>query len=334
MNLQLAWPWLLLALPLPLLAWKLLPPAPRNPGFLRGPLFSYSSDVSVAAEPRPRWRLWLAIPIWILLVLACCRPQWVGDPIQLPVSGRDLMLAVDLSGSMKMEDMEIAGRQLDRLSAVKSVAGDFIARREGDRLGLILFGDRAYLQTPLTFDRQTVKTLLDEAVHGLAGEKTAMGDAIALAVKRLRESHENNRVLILLTDGANTAGSIQPLKAASLAAQEGIRIYTVGVGADPQVVEGFFGQRMLAGGDLDEKTLEAIAKETGGRYFRARDTSDLQNIYRLLDQIEPTAEEAESFRPVDEWYWAPLALALMLSFALMATHLRLRWKKTAEAVNA
>lgn len=327
MSFQLAWPWLWLALPMPILVWFLFPAAPSNPGFLRGPMFQFSQKAQAAQPPKSRWRLWLAIPAWVLLVFACSRPQWVGEPIQLPVSGRDLMLAVDLSGSMKMEDMVLSGRPVDRLVAVKSVAGDFIQRRQGDRLGLILFGNKAYLQTPLTFDRQTVRTLLNEAVHGLAGEKTAIGDAIGLTVKRLRDSHEKNRVMILLTDGANTAGSIDPLKAAALAAQENIRVYTVGVGADPQAVRGFFGQQMMVGGDLDEKTLVAIAEKTGGRYFRARNTEDLDNIYRLLDKIEPTAEEAESYRPVDEWYWLPLLLMSTLVAALMLSQSGLLLRK-------
>jgi Ca-activated chloride channel family protein len=195
---------------------------------------------------------------------------------------------------------------------VKLVAGEFVEKREGDRLGLILFGDQAYLQTPLTFDRRTLHILLDEAAIGLAGKATAIGDAIGLAVKRLRGQPERNRVLILLTDGANTAGSVDPLKAADLAANEGVRIYTIGVGADDMMPGPL---RLLSSGksQLDEASLQAIAQKTDGRYFRARDTHSLQQIYALLDEIEPVSEDEQSYRPVEELYTWPLALALLFS---------------------
>ena len=183
----------------------------------------------------------LAATAWCLLVLASCRPQWLGDPVEQAVSGRDLMLAVDLSGSMEEQDFIVNGKPVDRLTATKQVAGEFIKRRTGDRIGLILFGTRAYLQTPLTFDRQTVLTLLYESALGLAGENTAIGDAIGLAVKRLRKQSTESRVLILLTDGANTAGEVSPLKAADLAADENLKIYTIGIGADEMIVRSFFG---------------------------------------------------------------------------------------------
>ena len=187
---------------------------------------------------------------------------------------------------------------------VKQVAGDFIERRAGDRVGLILFGRRAYLQTPLTFDRQTTRALLEESAIGLAGKETAIGDAIGLAVKRLREEPEQNRVLVLLTDGANTAGAVEPLKAADLAAAEGLKIYTIGVGADEMMVRSLFGSRRInPSADLDERALTAIADKTGGRYFRARDTRSLMQIYGILDELEPAAEEEDVLRPPAELYW-------------------------------
>lgn len=227
------------------------------------------------------------------------------------------MLAVDLSGSMEADDMIIGDRQLTRLSAVKVVAGEFIERRVGDRLGLILFGDRAYLQAPLTLDRMTVKTLLQESVIGLAGKKTAIGDAIGLAVKRLRDEPAENRVLILLTDGSNTAGSIDPLKAADLAAQEKIRVYTIGVGADSRVVRDLFGISRMAGAEIDEDTLRAIAEKTGGRYYRATDIESLLQIYSRLDEVEPIVEDARVYRPVYELYYWPLSMALLISLLLV-----------------
>jgi Ca-activated chloride channel family protein len=252
----------------------------------------------------------------LLLVLAAARPQWVGETLHLPVSGRSLMLAVDISGSMQTEDMLIDDRQVMRLAAVKHVAADFIGQRTGDQLGLILFGDQAYLQVPLTFDRHTVGTLLDEAAIGLAGKSTAIGDAIGLAIKRLREQPQQNRVLILLTDGANTAGSVEPLKAADLAASEAVRIYTIGIGADSMLVRTPFGTRRVASSDLDEDTLQAIADKTGGRYYRARDTESLQDIYALLDAMEPVSEDEQSYRPIDELYTWPLGGAFLISLLL------------------
>ncbi|MGB5453073.1 MAG: VWA domain-containing protein [Sedimenticolaceae bacterium] len=323
MGFEFAWPWMFAALFLPLLTAGLLPRARTTPeATLRFPFLAVLQQGTGSPVPRrSRLRLILAALTWLLLVVAASRPQWIGETISLPVTGRSLMLAVDISGSMETEDMVINGRPVMRLSAVKMVAGEFVEKREGDRLGLILFGDQAYLQTPLTFDRRTLHILLNEAAIGLAGKSTAIGDAIGLAVKRLRGQPEKNRVLILLTDGANTSGSVDPLKAADLAASEGVRIYTIGVGAD-DMMPGPFRMLLGAGRELDEASLQAIAQKTGGRYFRARDTRSLQQIYALLDEIEPVSEDEQSYRPVEELYAWPLALALLLSLltALAGAH--------------
>jgi Ca-activated chloride channel family protein len=269
------------------------------------------------------WRFWVAIMAWLLLVLAAARPERIGDELDVPVTGRNLMLAVDLSGSMDAKDFELGTRRVDRLTATKAVAGDFIGRREGDRIGLILFGERAYLQVPLTLDRETVNTLLMEAFIGLAGEKTAIGDAITLAVKRIHDQGGagGEQVLILLTDGANTAGEIDPLKAAELAQQIGLRIYTIGIGAEQMVVSSITGgmRRVNPSADLDEATLTQIAALTGGQYFRAKDTAGLQEIYQLLDEMEPVAEPEAGYRPVKSLYFWPLggAFALALFLALV-----------------
>lgn len=318
MDIEFTLPWIFLTLPLPLLVMWLMPRASSSqPTTIRVPFYAQiqSQQLQQASNPS-RLKLLIAILIWFLLVSSAARPQSIDEPIQLPVLGRNLMLAVDLSGSMEAEDMIIGNRQLTRLSAVKVVAGEFIDRRVGDRLGLILFGDRAYLQAPLTLDRKTVKTLLQESVIGLAGKKTAIGDAIGLAVKRLRNEPEQNRVLILLTDGSNTAGSIDPLKAADLAAQEKIRIYTIGVGAESRMVRGVFGLSRTVSSDIDEETLQAISDKTGGRYYRARDVQSLMQIYSLLDEVEPVAEDAETYRPINELYYWPLSAALLLSLLL------------------
>ncbi|MEA1890758.1 MAG: VWA domain-containing protein [Pseudomonadota bacterium] len=325
MDINFSLPWIFLLLPLPLLIRLLLPKADElQISTIRVPFYAaMHSQLQHEAGPASRIRLIIAVVIWLLLLVSAARPQSVGDAIQLPVQGRNLMLAVDLSGSMEADDMVIGNRQVSRLAAVKAVAGEFIDRRVGDRLGLILFGDRAYLQTPLTLDRKTVKTLLQESAIGLAGKKTAIGDAIGLAVKRLRNEPEQNRVLILLTDGSNTAGTIEPLKAADLAAQEKIRIYTIGVGADSRMVRDLFGRQQAVSADIDEETLQAISDKTGGSYYRARDVESLLQIYSLLDEVEPIADDVEVYRPVNELYFWPLSIAMVLSILLALSKLSL-----------
>ena len=325
---SLAWPWMLLALPLPFLVRYLMPAVvgTQDAG-LKVPSFKSFAVLKDRSEVEQllNWRFWLSMIAWVLLVLAASKPERIGDELDVPVSGRNLMLAVDLSGSMDAKDFEIGSRRVDRLTATKAVASDFIGRREGDRIGLILFGERAYLQVPLTLDRETVKTLLLEAFIGLAGEKTAIGDAITLAVKRIHDQGEDaqEQVLILLTDGANTAGEIDPLKAAGLAQQIGLRIYTIGIGAEQMVVSSITGgmRRVNPSADLDETTLTQIATMTGGRYFRAKDTAGLQEIYRLLDEMEPVVEPEAGFRPVKSLYFWPLAGAFVLAVFLAAMNL-------------
>jgi Ca-activated chloride channel family protein len=313
-NIELAWPWMLAALPLPLLAMMLPAAVHRPPPLLRFPFFSALRATMATNRPRRSGaRLGLASLTWLMLVLAAARPQMIGETVRLPVTSRSIMLAVDLSGSMQTPDMRSGDEAVSRLTAVKAVAAEFIKKRAGDRLGLILFGDEAYLQVPLTLDRNTVRTLLNEAQIGLAGQQTAIGDAIGLAIKRLRDEPVQDRVLILLTDGANNAGTIDPLKAADLAAAEHVRIYTIGVGADEMVVRGPFGMPQVVHGDLDEESLNAIAEKTGGRYFRAADVASLAQIYAMLDKIEPVSKDAQSWRPVEELYAWPLGAALLLS---------------------
>ncbi len=316
---SLAWPWALVALPLPLIFRYLLPEAKGlSEAGLRVPnidSFATLKDRS-GTEQLLNWRFWIAALAWMLLVLAAARPERIGEELDVPVAGRNLMLAVDLSGSMDQKDFELVGRRVDRLTATKAVASDFIERREGDRIGLILFGERAYLQVPLTLDRETVNILLMEAFIGLAGEKTAIGDAITLAVRRVHEQKkdEGEQVLVLLTDGANTAGEVQPLKAAQLAQQVGLRIYTIGIGAEQLEVSSLIGgrRRINPSADLDEATLTQIAQLTGGRYFRATDTASLQDIYKLVDELEPVVEPESGFRPVKSYYYYPLGLAVLL----------------------
>ena len=262
--------------------------------------------------------LWLA---WILLIAAVARPQWVGEMVSLPTTGRDLMLAIDISGSMATEDMQVNNEYVDRLSVVKAVISQFLDARKGDRVGLVLFGTNAYVQAPLTFDLKSVKKLMIEAPVGIAGGKTAIGDAIGLTVKRLRERQNEEKVVILLTDGANNVGEIPPIKAAELASVDGIKIYTIGVGAEEMRVPSLFGS--LAGrttnpsADLDEETLSKIAEATQGRYFRAKDTNTLAQIYELIDKLEPIEQEPETYRPFQVLYYWPLGISLCLFLSLL-----------------
>ena len=314
---EFVWFWFFLLLPLPFLIQRIFPPNREADGaVLRVPfadeLFALSGPGGeIDRKSPPSWPMLLA---WALLVTAAARPVWQGEPLEQAVSGRDLMLAVDLSGSMEISDFVLRGRKVDRLTATKSVAGQFIERRVGDRLGLILFGEKAYLQAPLTFDRQTVRTLLDESVIGLAGDKTAIGDAIGLSVKRLQDNPKDQRVLILLSDGANTAGTIAPLQAADLAAREGLKVYTIGIGADEMVVRDLLGSHKVnPSQDLDEPTMRGIADKTGGRYFRAKDVQELEEIYRLLDALEPVERDKRYYRPKIELFPWPLGFSMGLA---------------------
>ena len=324
---SLVWPWLLVLGPLPWLIRRWSPPAPaqataalRVPHFRDMVQFQSVRSVDNLQRSSSIW-FWFSLVLWLLLVVAAARPQWIGEPVGLPTSGRDLMLAVDISGSMAIPDFSINGEEVTRLAVVKRAAGEFIARRTGDRVGLIVFGSQAYVQTPLTFDRETVSTMLQEAEIGLAGKETAIGDAIGLAVKRLKEQPAGSRVLVLLTDGANTAGEVSPKQAGELAKDQGLRIYTIGVGADSMEVDSLFGSRTVnPSRDLDENTLRHLAQSTGGIYLRAKNTEALANIYAELDLLEPASMETELFRPKTELFIWPLGLALGFS-VLMAVFL-------------
>lgn len=318
---DLAYPWLLLALPLP---WLLKKQRQPNGRALKLPALAKVVHPTEATGDYRSATPYIMVCIWLLLVCSATQPRWLGDPVSLPQPGRELMLAIDLSGSMNIPDMVAGNHNITRLDAMKLVLRDFIAARQGDRVGLILFADAAFQQTPLTFDLATVQQFLDESVIGLVGQRTAIGEAIGLTVKRLNSYDASNKVLILLSDGANNAGDIQPLEALALAKAAGIKIYTVGLGAEQMVQQSLFGQRVInPSQDLDEPLLIRIAEETGGRYFRARSPQELREIYRLLDALEPIARDELTFRPQRSLVHWPLAVALLLSFLLAA--LRINW---------
>ncbi len=311
------WPWVFVIFPLPFLLRWLLPRAKQtNDAALRVPHLSdyQTMKSSSVINKASRWPLLLYTLAWLCLLIAASRPQWTGDPIELPVSGRDLMLAIDISMSMD-HNIRHNLRSVSRITATKAVASAFIEKRVGDRIGLILFGDQAYVQSPLTFDRTTVNILLQEAVTGLAGQATAIGDAIGLAVKRfgtnqnqqstnaIQKNISDDRVLILLTDGVSNRGEITPLKAAELAAKKGLKIHTIGIGSR--------GSR-----ELDETTLRKVANITGGQYFRAYNTSDLVNIYALLDELEPVEKDVKSYRPIKALFYIPLTASFLFAVLL------------------
>jgi Ca-activated chloride channel family protein len=314
---EFAWPWLFAALPLPwLLRHVLRPLKPAQAMNLPQPGLSL---VAASVTRAPFAATLLLALAWLCLVTAAARPQWLGPPEPQQRSGRATMLAVDLSGSMSLDDMELAGRNVTRFAAVEAIAGDFIDRRAGDELGLILFGSQAYLVTPLTYDLDAVRAQLHGAVVGLPGRETAIGDALAVAVKRLADMPEQARVVVLLTDGVNNAGAIAPREAARAAKAAGVRVYTIGIGATAMRVPDFFGSRVVnPSADLDVGMLTDIANQTGGRFFRATDSDELAQAYRAIDALEPVPQQGAALRPRYELFrWSLLAsLALFAIGAL------------------
>ncbi|WP_339843592.1 VWA domain-containing protein [uncultured Halopseudomonas sp.] len=314
---ELHWPAAFLLLPLPwLLRWLLpaaaVPSTALQVGFLPR-IEQLKSNVGPVQSERRRWPF---IIIWLLLLIAASRPQWLGEPLPMSISGRDMMLAVDLSGSMEYQDMQLDGEPVPRMAVVQRLVANFIAERQGDRLGLILFGSTAYVQAPLTHDLDSLNQWMDESFVGLAGRETAIGDAIGLSIKRLAEEPAESRVLVLITDGANTAGQVNPLRAARFAASEGIRIFTIGVGADRSQPTQIATRDPSV--DLDEGTLVDVALATGGEYFRARNGQDIEDIYRRIDMLEPALRDSGPRRRARPLYPWPLGLAMLLTLAFAA----------------
>ncbi len=313
---QLDYPWLLLLLPLPWLAYRYLPQYREARSAVRVPFFRGMSE-AVGTSPansgsrHNRSQLLLNLLVWALLVLAIARPVWVEKPIERQQPVRDLMLAIDISQSMQTQDFSDAnGHRIDRLAAVKQVVHGFIQQRKDDRIGLILFGSGAYPQAPLTLDHASLSLLLDDSGIGMAGPNTAIGDAIGLGLKLLDQAHEPEKVLILLTDGNDTSSAITPDHAADMAAAKGVVIHTIGIG-DPQAT----GEAKVNLG-----TLQEIAATTGGRYFRAEDRDSLNQVYVTLDTITPHQVKTLSHQPKRDLFWWPLgaALALLATYHLIA----------------
>jgi Ca-activated chloride channel homolog len=304
-------PWMFALLPLPLFVWWLVPAYRTTASAVRVPFFHEMAGAA-GEKPAPggvRLRrnvlLRLLLPVlWVLLVLAAAKPVYVESPIVHDEPARDLMLAIDLSGSMATRDfVDPAGERMDRLSAVRRVVADFIAKRKGDRIGLVVFGDAAYPQAPLTLDHDSVQILLNQMQIGMAGPRTAIGDAIGLTVKLMDNSPAPEKVLILLTDGNDTSSAIPPERAAEIAKRHKLVVHTIGIG-DPNTT----GEDKV---DLD--ALERIARITGGRAFRALGREqDLADVYATLDRMTPEKVKREIYRPQRDFYWVPVAAAVSI----------------------
>lgn len=317
--LEWSWPWFVILLPLPWLIRKLLPDYQSRPSALVVPFYDDLASLSENQAGSSYTRIALMVLMWCSLLAAVARPIWYGEPVDIATSGRDLMMAIDISDSMRIDDMVVNGSNVMRIDVVKSIAGEFIERRESDRIGLILFGQQAYLQTPLTFDRQSVIAELADALPGFAGSSTAIGDAMGLAVSLLRDRPAESRVLILLSDGSNTFGS-DPFSAMQVATEAKIKIHAIGIGADTHTGEDVIGREIEIdpSRDLDEQSLAAIADSTGGRYFRARSVEELSTIYTTIDELEP-APAKEFVRPQRSLYHWPLTVALLCAIWLTIT---------------
>lgn len=312
--LEFAYPWLFLLLPLPWLLRRWLPvyresrPAVRAPFVVRLERVMGKQAGERAPVARRRAVQWLLLAcVWLLLVAALARPQWLGEAVSRDLPMRDMLVAVDLSGSMETQDFtDNAGQRTDRLTATKEVLDDFLSRREGDRVGLILFGSTAFIQAPFTDDLSVVRELLGEAQVRMLGPRTVIGDAIGLSIPLFERSEVDERVLIVLTDGNDTGSLVPPDRAAKIAADNGVVVHTVAMG-DPQAA----GEQAL-----DEATLKTVAATTGGQYFRAEDRDGLESVYEALDQLNPRKVERESYRPRHELFHWPLGAAIILNLGL------------------
>ena len=322
---QLAYPFVLALIPLPI-AIRLWAGAHfSRQDAVQAPFFSQLVSLTgqqanqggaVASRNRLQW-LFL-IGMWLLIVFAAARPQWIGEPITQTKAARDLMIAVDLSGSMEAEDFAAdEGVSLTRLDGLKQVLQNFIDGRESDRLGLIVFGSAPYLQVPFTLDLELFKILLDETRVRMAGPKTMLGDAIGLSIKHFESSEANNKVLLLVTDGNDTASQVPPRQAANTAQQKGITIHVIAIG-DPETV----GEEAL-----DVELMQAVSSQTGGRYFHASDVDALDEIYRTLDQLETAEVDSVSYRPKTDLFHWPLAIAVVAGLLLHGSYAFSQWRR-------
>ncbi len=313
--LKFVWIWMLVLLPLPVMVRWLVPKSDQILPSLKAPFLHEVAESGLTADAPSPASIVLAAVLWIALVISSARPVWVHESMEVPISGRDILIALDASGSMDQQDFSESKRS--RFEVVRRIAGDFVLRRKGDRVGLILFGDLPYLYAPLTFDVDTVHEFLSTSRTRFAGARTAIGDSIGLAVKVLRDRPAENRILILLTDGENSAGSIEPLQAMQLAVDHGVRIYTIAIGALPDAPSTAGG---IVGGVLGR-----IAVSTGGIYFHASNPRDLERIYDEIDRFEPIEDESARKVIAKELYPWPLTLSLLSLLILVFWNYILVW---------
>lgn len=316
MTYSFAFPWAFLLLPVPWLIWKFATPHRERSTAVRIPFFRQVADAA-GLEPkkgavvleRRKLQMVAAILCWVLLVLGLARPEQLGQLITVEKAARDMVLAVDISGSMDANDMQgEEGKPKQRLQVVKDVVGDFIEAREGDRIALIVFGTRAFVQTPFTEDLASVRELLETTSVGMAGPDTAIGDAIGLAIRTFETSDVEQRLLVLLSDGADTSSKMSPVNAAEIAAQEGVTIFTVGVG-DPK-----------GSGDdrVDLQALEDIARRANGAFYYATDEAGLSDIYEEIERLNPRITETVNFQPKTALGWIPFALIVVIALVTLA----------------
>ena len=312
------WPIVFLLLPLPYVLRRMLKPVAENDDAgvqaLRVPFYqSVEAFTLSGTRLKQRKTMWPLILAWILCICAGARPVWFGNASLVPQTGRHIVLTLDVSESMTVQDFDVNGREMNRLDVVKLLADDFLQKRTGDELSLVIFGNEAYTYTPLTRDTQTVRQLLGEIDIGIAGNLTAIGDALALSVANVSKLPAESRVVILLSDGTSNAGSVSVDESLKLARKLGVKVYTLGIGAETQNIQDFFGfvQRVNASADLDEETLRHIAQQTGGQYFRAKTTADLKEIYDTINKLEPVEQKGSVYRPRTELFWLPLLLSMM-----------------------
>jgi Ca-activated chloride channel homolog len=318
-----AWPWLFLMLPLGILVYLFTPALSKERAeALYVPFFSVFKQWSSGKKVIFHSSLWQKFCFFAALVFftgALMRPQLAEQPIPLAEKSRNLMMAVDISGSMAETDFSLNGRQASRLDVVKKQAFDFLEKRKGDKIGLILFADQAFLAVPLTMDHSSVQEMLREAEVGMAGQQTALGDAVGLALKKMEKLPDESKVLILLSDGVANAGALRPEEAAQAAKEAGVRIYTIGLVAENRFFSTFFGNFAMPTADLDEETLLLLAEKTGGRYFKASDTKQLKDIYEIIDKLEPVETKDRYFRPVKELFYLPLCIGMILFWLAFLT---------------
>lgn len=324
---SISYPWAFLLLILPFIVHRFFRPVSGLHGdALRVPFLKEISRINVLsgslwgrASGKGRSSGWLMLYIaWTFLCFAATRPQWVGEPVRISNYGRDILLVTDISNSMREPDFSYQNQRIDRLTAVKLAADSFIRGRPNDRIGLILFGTRAYLQSPATFDKQAVLDILWSTDAGMAGQSTAIGDAVGLALKNLRNEKQasDGKIMILLTDGENNDGSLSMPEVLKMAKDENVKIYTIGVGAANRIISSFFGINVPQVDSLDEESLRQLAAETKGNYFRASDTKGLQRIYQEIDRLEPALDEEQFVQESKDLFFYPLAAALFVVLLL------------------